>query len=160
MEEIWKPIVGLEGYYEVSNLGRLKGIKFGTIYKLSKNRDGYLQTIIKFKGKKIHLYAHKQVAKSFIKNTLNKKTVNHIDGDKNNNKVSNLEWLSQGENLKHAYSVGLMGVKPKKGYKLNIEDVVFIRQCNLPVKKLSEKYNVTTKHIKAIRHFRKWKSVI
>lgn len=99
MEEIWKPVVGYEGLYEVSNLGRVKAVK--TIERFLKTtgvHDQYVQTCLYKKCKMVNFYLHRLVALHFIPNPENKKTVNHIDCNKNNNEVSNLEWVSQKEN--------------------------------------------------------------
>lgn len=111
----------MEKYYAVSSLGKIKSLeryRIGRIpktfalvkeriLKLSKNRDGYLHAVGSINSKKVHLYAHKYVAMMFIENKGNKKTVNHIDGNKNNNSITNLEWCTQSENISHAYAVGL-----------------------------------------------------
>lgn len=120
--EIWKPIKKHEDRYEISNRGRIRSIKTNTIYKLSGNRDGYLQTYLQVGPnlKYKHLYAHRQVAISFLKKIRNKKEVNHIDGNKNNNNVSNLEWCNRSENLKHAYKNNLLKKVKDRNNKISI----------------------------------------
>ena len=101
MEEIWKDIEGYKGIYQVSNLGRVKRVTTGRILKGCKNSKGYLlvnlceNSIVS--SKKIH----RLVAQAFIPNTDNKSQVNHIDENKTNNMVSNLEWMTAKENLNH-----------------------------------------------------------
>lgn len=113
--EIWLPVKGLEGRLEVSSLGRIRSVEravaFGsnkrtvhqTIYKVRKDRDGYV--IAHLAGKNIKI--HRAVAEAFIPNPDNKPQVNHIDGDKDNNRVENLEWVTQDENMHHASRSGL-----------------------------------------------------
>ena len=107
MKEIWKPIIGYENLYQVSNLGKIKSLKRNIILKPSHNRKGYLQIILyKNKNKKVGRI-HRLVAEAFIPNENNFTDVNHIDGNKHNNKVENLEWCNRSYNLKHAYENGL-----------------------------------------------------
>ena len=104
MEEIFKPIKNFEGYYEISNLGRVrstsyKGVK---ILKPCKLKNGYLNVILCVNQKKIHKNLHRLVAETFISNPNNYDVVNHIDGNKENNIVSNLEWCTTKYNSYHA----------------------------------------------------------
>lgn len=115
MEEIWKDIQGYEGLYQVSNLGRVKSLK-----RLSNDRGGYRTIEEKIKNTRscrkdyqiINLSKngtfktyrlHRLVAETFIPNHNNYPQVNHIDGNKQNNCVSNLEWCNNSYNQKHAY---------------------------------------------------------
>lgn len=127
-DEIWKPVVGFEGIYEVSNIGRVK-LLYREYYpgdyptkRVMKNKildirirpDGYLTVWLSKQmrdGK--HYFIHRLVSEAFINNFLNKKEVNHIDGHKTNNFVSNLEWATRSENIQHAVDNGL--IKPRKG---------------------------------------------
>ena len=114
-EEIWRDIDGYEEVYRVSNFGRIKSLSrmiFNgkgyylskeKILKGSKNEKGYLQ--VELLGKPMLI--HRIVATMFIDNPYNKPQVNHIDGDKTNNHVLNLEWCDNSENQIHAYKLGL-----------------------------------------------------
>lgn len=112
MKEIWKDIDGFVGKYMVSNLGNVKSLNYNHTHfeKLlcpTTNHYGYQQ--LSLKSKSIHktVYVHTLVAKAFIPNPLNKKEVNHIDGNKLNNCVTNLEWVTPKENTQHAIKTGL-----------------------------------------------------
>lgn len=97
MKEIWKGIEGYESIYQISNLGRIKSkIK---ILSPHISNCGYLRIILKNK----HYSIHRLVAKAFIPNPNNKPQVNHIDGNKTNNCVNNLEWVTASENQIHNY---------------------------------------------------------
>ena len=110
MEELWKDIKGFEGLYQVSNLGRIKstfreGTKGGIIKQFVINR--YLKVNLHKEGKPHFIYTHRLVAKAFIPNTLNKPQINHINGNKYDNRAVNLEWATSKENLQHAIDTGL-----------------------------------------------------
>ena len=98
--ETWKSVVGYEGLYEVSDLGRVKSLWYGRekILKPQKDGWGYPHVILCKDGKKKTLKVHRLVAEAFIPNPNNLATVNHKDEVKTNNIVSNLEWMSQQDN--------------------------------------------------------------
>ncbi len=111
--EIWKPILGYEGLYEVSNLGKVrslnwknkKGVVHELTYKLTRN---YFSVGLTKQGKQKWHKVHRLVATAFIDNPENKPQVNHKDCNKLNNCVSNLEWCTASENMRHAENNGLM----------------------------------------------------
>lgn len=101
MKEIWKDVVGYEGIYQVSNLGNVKR-KY--ILKPHKDRRGYLFVNLSHNSKVLCSRVHRLVALAFIPNPLNKKEINHKNGNKLDNRVENLEWATHKENMKHAFS--------------------------------------------------------
>ena len=112
IKEIWKDVVGYEGQYEVSNLARVRSLKLyakttGRILK-QKYIKKYISVPLSHKNKCTNCTVHRLVAKAFVPNPKKLKQVNHIDGDRSNNKASNLEWVSARENSCHAF-------KDKKG---------------------------------------------
>lgn len=120
MQEIWKDIKGYEGLYQVSNLGNVRSLCFKNsnkikLLKTSPTNCGYYKVQLYKNGiPKMH-YVHRLVAKSFIENPLLKPEVNHLDGNKSNNKVNNLEWATDKENQDHATDTGLRAISPMKG---------------------------------------------
>ena len=110
MEEIWRDITGYEGLYQVSNLGRVKSNynKNGkTILKNRVNCGGYCTVLLSKNKKSKNFSVHRLVASLFIHNADAKLFVNHKNGIKKNNEVTNLEWVTTSENQKHAYETGL-----------------------------------------------------
>lgn len=125
--EIWKDIAGYEGFYKISNLGKIKSLpRKGVKEKIlnpSKNNRGYLRVGLSAKGKVRYDSIHRLVAETFIENPKKMPEVNHIDGNKLNNNIENLEWVTKSENEKHAYKIGLrkMTSKQKEARRKNIE---------------------------------------
>ena len=106
MQEVWKPAKGYEGIYEVSNFGNVRNAK-GMALKPFPIHQGYLVVDLSRSGKKRHHRVNRLVAETFIPNTGNKTEVNHKNGNKTDNRVSNLEWTTKSENMVHAYRSGL-----------------------------------------------------
>lgn len=107
MIEEWKAVPRYEGLYKVSNMGRVIGLKRNRILKSAPNEKGYQMVTLCKDGRMRTFKVHKLVAETFI----GKKDgfeVNHIDGDKSNNQVNNLEYCSHSENVKHAIKTGLL----------------------------------------------------
>ncbi len=160
MEEIWKDIEGYIGLYQVSNLGRVKS-KRGVL-KSQKSNVGYLRYALWKGNKSKNFSSHRLVAKAFILNPEGKKEVNHIDGNKNNNKVDNLQWITSSENQRHAFDTGLqVSIKGSKHYntKLTEEDVLDIRASNQRQKELAHQYKISRATIGDITYRRTWKHI-
>lgn len=105
MKEKWKKIKGYPRY-SVSNLGRVRNDITGKILKGSHNPDGYMQVkLTKKKHESKYIRVHRLVAQAFIPNPENKPQVNHIDGIRDNNIVTNLEWVTNKENSIHSWTV-------------------------------------------------------
>lgn len=101
MREEWKDVKGYEGLYQVSNLGAAYGIKRQRFLNTVYDRNGYSRVKLTKNGIGKLLSIHRLVAQAFVSNPENKAEVNHIDEDKTNNIVSNLEWCTRKENVNH-----------------------------------------------------------
>ena len=106
IEEIWRPVVGYEGLYEVSNIGRVRSLdRFyyrlhkGKVLSPTKDRYGYLTVTLNCNGKSKTIKIHRLVAQAFLPNPDNLPQVNHKDEDKTNNNVDNLEWCTAKYNV-------------------------------------------------------------
>ncbi|MBA8773108.1 endonuclease [Staphylococcus schleiferi subsp. coagulans] len=151
MEEVWKDVPGYEGYYQVSNTGKVRSVdrvieyKDGRVFKyptkiLKSKADtrGYLQVGFSVKGKNTNHRIHRLVAETFLeKPNIELISVNHIDGVKTNNNLDNLEWVSYSENTRKGYKIGLFEKARKtakerwKGNKLQCKPVkIFIKSTN------------------------------
>ncbi len=155
----WRPVVGYEGLYEVSNTGLMRRpydwpgnvlTKPGTILNQSLDSKRYRIVGLMKDGKRTTTKVHKHVCAAFIGPRPLGMQVNHIDCDKNNNHISNLEYVTGQENIRHAYRNGLMRVakgceaasKPKK---LTKDDVIHIRkqvEAGVPRAALAKLYGV------------------
>lgn len=116
-KEVWKDIEEFEGLYQVSNLGRVKSLKRTRVpkeymLKRVKNKKGYLQVTLSKNGKLYPKLLHRLIATAFINNK-GFNIVNHIDGNKLNNDLKNLEWCTISDNIRHAYEIGLMSNSKK-----------------------------------------------
>jgi hypothetical protein len=117
IKETGMPIPGYENLYEVSSLGRISNYR--KVMKTYKINSGYEAVKLYKNGDKESFLLHRLIATSFIPNPTNKPIVNHIDGDKENNHVSNLEWCTNSENILHARATGLNPYNnPTTGKKL------------------------------------------
>lgn len=109
--ENWKPILSTNGCIEVSDKGRVRSLLRGkpNILKTQTDKKGYHRVRVTIDRQKMSLKLHREIAKAFIPNPENLPQVNHKDGNKDNNAVENLEWVTNQENAHHAIRNGLWG---------------------------------------------------
>lgn len=158
MTEIWRDIDGYDGLYQVSNLGRVKSFKYKTprITKGAVGIRGYLYVNLYRGGKCKHAYVHRLVAKAFIPNSDNKPQVNHINGDKSDNRVVNLEWCTPSENVQHAFDAGLISAlrgENNPRAKLTNEQARYVRDNpdGLTQQELADKFGIDPSTISDIQ---------
>lgn len=133
MKEIWKDIPGYEGLYQVSDFGRIKSLIHNIILKPIQVH-GYSKVGLYKDKKSIQLFIHRIVALTFLINKENKSQVNHKDGIKTNNNLTNLEWTTPLENNLHAFKIGLKKARDLKG-EANTRSILTAKQVIL-IKKL------------------------
>ena len=104
MDELWKPLTG-HAQYLVSDRGRIKRRDSGVVYAGSIDNHGYRRFDLCENGKRFFVSAHRAVAEAFLERDALRNQVNHIDGNKTNNNVENLEWCTSKENSIHAHSI-------------------------------------------------------
>lgn len=109
--ETWKPVNGYEGFYEINEQGNVKSLhqhNYGYIMNQRIDRGGYYTVRLAKPGKRsCTVYVHRLLGYAFIPNPDNKPLINHEDGNKLNNAITNLSWVTASENMKHAYQLGL-----------------------------------------------------
>lgn len=180
MEEIWKDISGYEGFYQVSNMYRVKSlerivnsgngkrIEGSKIIKMRLNERGYYRLSLSKNGECKNFTLHRLIAKAFIPNPHNKPEINHINGIKTDNRIDNLEWVTTKENVIHAETIGLRNKNRANGEKngaskLTEKQVIDIREkfkTNKYTKlSLAKEYNVGQTLIGYIISRKYWKHI-
>jgi len=173
MEELWKDVIGYEGLYKISNKGNLysliskKIIKPSKAYAPNKKNGYYLRYYMSKDGKRGKVMAHRLVAMTFIGLPSDEKyCVNHIDGDKTNNNVENLEWCTLSKNIKHAYDNNLkqkLTGENAPASKLYLNEVVSIyflyKLKKYTLSMLAEMFDISVNTIQDIVYRRSWKHV-
>jgi hypothetical protein len=178
--EIWKPVLGYEDFYAVSNLSNVKRIYVEkSIFRYGKfqlfrhkeryligqvNPDGYLTVELSFSGCRRTAFKHRLSAIAFIPNPNNYDTVNHINGIKTDNRIENLEWMKNYDNVQDYWTRRRATKKfyssPKS--KLSLSEIVHIKillSKGLSVIEVSDKLSISRSIIYSIKNNATWKDV-
>lgn len=158
MNEIWLDIIEAPPF-QISNCGRFRNKNTGYIRKAFVNHNGYLQICPETAYGRVNMRINRLVAQYFLPNPNKLEQVNHKDGNKLNNNVNNLEWVSLQQNIQHSINNKLHLFGEKHGmHKLNEKDVIYIyKNRHVPTKIFMKKYNVTKSCINDIKAKRTWK---
>lgn len=161
---MWKDVPGWEDYIQASRDGRIFSKRSNQERKLQGTRD-YKWIKVWRDGKFHQIFVHRAVALTFI-GPSNGMVINHKDGNKINNSVDNLEWVSQSDNMKHAYRSGLKGVGESHGMSVLTEDIVresrklFIKGSRTyGVSALARKFNVNGATLDAAINYKTWRHI-
>lgn len=161
MQEEWKDVVGYEGVYKVSNFGNVRSVdrlevssrgakrlRWGIVLKQKTTEQGYATVHLRDKANDKESWppVHRLVATAFIENPEGKLTVNHKDGVKLNNHISNLEWATQQEQTQHAFDNDLMFVRGHTMYDLDFKQEVkdYYTETGISIKKLAKHFNMSS----------------
>jgi hypothetical protein len=176
--EIWKPIVGFEGYYEVGSFGNVRSVTRtvpdsrngsrtcqGKALKPNVTHGGYSYVMLYRSHKGFCKTVHRLVAKAFIPNPENLNEVDHISGVKSDNSAENLQWVSMAENRKRAWDSGLYSCKSGVRHtsaKLSESDVISIRSLSATksTKELALQFGVSGCTIQSVKTNKRWVSVV
>ena len=160
-----KEIKDYEGLYWIDENGHIYN-RHGRCLKGCPDKDGYLRVLLYNKKKRKLCGIHRLVALHFIENPDNLPTVNHKNGDKNDNNYTNLEWMTSADNIKHGHQTGLFDINGVDNgqSKLTEKQVLEIREKYIPktrglVPSLAEKYGVNESIIYGIVKRKTWKHI-
>lgn len=168
--ENWVPIDGYDGLYEVSDAGMVRSLKrtttSGRVLSQRAGTGGYLNVCLCKNNRKKTFVVHRLVARAFLDNPEGKPEVNHKNGIRTDNRAENLEWVTRGENEKHAYEV--LGKSPRAYWKdkprkfarrFTDEQVLAIRSDERPYSQIAAEYGVSKTAIRDIKRKKNYREV-
>lgn len=174
--EQWKPVVGYEGVYEVSDQGRIRrlipagGKKTGSFVKGRPTPRGYWRVVLSHEGRKRQAFMHRFVMEAFVGPCPEGYTINHKNGAQGDNRLENLEYLIHGDNVRHAWRVlgckrnGELSRGEKNGCAILTEEQVkeikrLIIEREIPLQHIADRFGVNRAAINHIRHNETWTHV-
>ncbi len=182
--EVWKDIPNFEGYYQASTMGRIRSldreiekrdgrggidryVRLGKIFNLKYKKNRRYTSVRLSKDGKTNSYAvHRIIAITFINNSENKPQANHINGIKSDNRVENLSWMTNSENVNHAIETGLNNSVRGESHgscKFKNEDITNMRNMyktgNYTYKQIGLLFNATVARVSEIIRRKTWKHI-
>jgi len=168
--EEWRPVVGYEGIYEVSNHGRVKrvsggqGARVGGILKFIPTKAGYSTVSLCMDCKPKMVLVHRLVAGAFIEKTGGRNVVNHKNFNKKDNRVENLEWTTHSENIRHSFKFGVRSRPSARGTcnrsaKLTDEEVMEIRKSTDHCADIALRYDIHWSQVYRIKQKKAWSHI-
>jgi len=165
--EKWESIIEYDGWYEISDFGRVKRIKkgpgstVGRILKTFLSKPGYCRVCLCKDTKRRYKNVHRLVMAAFVGPCPEGKQVNHIDGDKENNHIENLEYVTQSENIRHSFAIGTRSQRGEKNTQSsltedNVHEIRHLSLCGLTQKSIASRFNVTRTAISSIMTGKTW----
>lgn len=169
MMEEWRAVPGYEGLYEVSNIGNVRNVRRNTLLRLQKTNNGYIRVVLSKNRIKTGFQVHRLVCQAFIENPDNLPQVNHIDEDKSNNRVENLEWCTAKYNnnygsrkdkvrdtkIKNGYYTGLSKEEYRKKYRDKNKEKIREKQRGYMRKYYENNKEKVREHMREYRKKRK-----
>lgn len=158
------PIPGYVGHYAVSVHGAVKNLQTGQVLTRYTGKTGYPVVHLWMGNKYKTKYLHRLIAEIFLPKVEGKTQINHLDGDKTNNALANLEWSDQTRNARHAVEIGLTPVGSKRRTsKLNEAQAMAIfnlaHEGHLPRKEIASKFNISVTQVHQIKNKKEWKHI-
>lgn len=158
---VWRPVDGWP--YEVSNAGKVRNVRSGHVLVPSKHNLGYRTVTLCHGGERSSMYVHHVVLNTFVGTRLDGMECNHKNGDKADNRLDNLEWVTNGENMRHAADHGLIprgeGHRKAKLTESDVRDIRRLAACGRTPTHLAARFPVTRRHIRDIVRMRSWRHV-
>lgn len=177
-EEVWKDVVGSEGFYQVSSHGRVQSVERlivtsngrswlqpGKMLAIDDNHNGgYLTVMLSVRGKAKRHLLHRLVATAFIPNPLDLPEVNHSDGDKKNCRAGNLEWATRQRNIDHAVENAMINNKGENNQRAVLSEATVLRirelaEQGLSNRQIAAKTGATKRNVQNITSRTSWKHV-
>lgn len=159
-DEVWGSLPELKGLFEVSNLGNVRTVKSKQLRKAQLQKLGYRRISLRVDSELLGYQLHRLVALVHIPNPNDYREINHIDGDKENNNVDNLEWCTRSQNMSHAFRTGLVSNRGILNPRARLSEltVINIRHCRgeLTNEKLGKIFNVPTSTVARIMTRKSW----
>lgn len=164
MEEEWKPIPRTKGKYEASNFGRLRNVESGRIFIGDRDQLGYRNTTLRLNGNRIRTSAHRLVMEAFVGVCPKGYQVNHIDHNPSNNYLTNLEYVTPSENVRHSFKHGRArrDCENSPGTILTNDQVKVIKErvsLGDKTKEIAKDYKVTKGIINNIKNGKTWQEI-